>query len=71
MSGWVLYIIGFIICYILCKIARQHDNEWRDVVITFFMSMFSWIGVGIFIFGVFIFMIKEYFENHPKPPKWL
>ncbi len=65
---WIIYSIGFIMSYIMCKKLRNNygQNEWIDIIITIIFSLFSWA----FVTGtIMIFIIK----NIPdvKPPKWM
>ena len=63
---WIIYFIGFIICYLWCKYERNKVdyNEWRDIGYILLIAATSWTGI--------ITSIVIYFEtNKPKPPKWL
>ncbi len=65
----ILYIIGFIITYILCKHYRGKDEEnntWQDVAITFIVSICSFIGLAAILIIALI-----YTDFTSKPPKYL
>lgn len=70
--GWIIYISGFIITYLMCKWLRNHndDNTWEDVGATWFASLFSWgaIIVSVVALGV-IFLVETI--KVKNPPKWL
>lgn len=63
---WMLYITGFILAYFLCKKIRNKVgfNGWDDVVFSFGISMFSYLGVIVIV-------ILFLFESDSKPPKWM
>lgn len=65
MIGLIIYLVGFVLAYVLCKRIRnrQNENEWDDVFWTIVASFLSYISV-------FIFLILEV-TNNKKPPKWL
>lgn len=64
----IIYLAGFIATYIITKLIRNKArcNEWSDIIATFLVSLFSWIGVFIF-FLCYLTSIK----NNIKPPKFL
>ena len=65
----ILYIIGFIITYILCKHYRGKDeknNTWQDVGITLVFSICSFIGLV-----VILIIAIMYTDFTSKPPKYL
>lgn len=69
---WIIYISGFIVTYISCKLIRNNidENDWGDVVTTIFLSLFSW--VSFILIGVLA--LFEYLTETIKlknPPKWL
>jgi RsiW-degrading membrane proteinase PrsW (M82 family) len=70
MKYLIIYLIGFIITYIICKITRNQskENTWKDVFITFLISLFSWVGVIIIIIIYLVWYINK---NCKNPPKWL
>lgn len=65
MIGLIIYLVGFIFAYVLCKRIRnrQNENEWNDVFWTIVAGFLSWISF-------FVFLIAE-LTNNKKPPKWL
>lgn len=66
MIGLIIYLVGFVLAYVLCKRIRnrQNENEWNDVFWTIVTSLLSWI--------TFIsFLILDFKLNNKKPPKWL
>ena len=68
---FIIYIVGFILTYILCKLMRgKISNDWDDVITTILTSLFSWISLIGLIIALLIFLIKTYSKNK-KPPKWL
>jgi len=67
----MIYIYGFIITWIFCRIIRgKNNNDWKDVGLTFCLSIFSWIGLLI-IFICWIYWKCETYIKKTKPPKWL
>ena len=55
----ILYIIGVVLGYLLCKFLRGTDpntnNEWSDVVLTTIYSLTSWVCV--FVISIVILRI--------------
>lgn len=70
--GWIIYLIGCFLTYIFCKIARgSENNEWDDVFLSFFLSIFSWAMFGIFLIVFICFAIMDSKNWKIKPPFWL
>lgn len=67
---FIIYIVGFILTYILCKYIRKNSNGWVDVFRTFFLSLFSWLALFFLSLLLMIHLITERLKNK-KPPKWL
>lgn len=70
MIGLIIYLVGVVLCYMLCRYnGVKHDlRDWGYVVISFFVSTLSFIGVVVMILVIII----EYLEyKYPEPPKWL
>lgn len=72
----IIYLIGCLITYILCKIIRyiNNDNEWEDIKITWFAVLFSWLTIILFVMSSICYFITEIIPNYiknKKPPKWL
>lgn len=67
---FIIYIVGFILTYILCKLIRGSQNNWDDIGTTIILSLGSWISIIFLTIGLIIFLIKIYLEK-VKPPKWL
>ena len=72
----VIYLSGVIATYVLLKWSRNrlNQNTWEDVIVTIFVSLFSWIaftllGLGI-IKKLLSTLIKHIIEK-TEPPKWL
>lgn len=68
----IIYLIGFVATWILCKIMRlkeEGQDDWIDIKISFIISLFSVFGFIILLW----LLISEYFKTIklPKPPKWL
>lgn len=66
----IIYLIGFLCTYALCKFIRykQDENKWEDIGVSFVLSFFSWLS----FIALLIIMLIEYIEDHDtKPPKWL
>jgi len=66
MEAFIIYLIGFLICYVYIKkrVREKHNNDWSDVIFTFCISLFSYLGWLVMI----IFILKE---DKRKPPKFL
>lgn len=69
--GWLIYILGFLIVYLICKLIRgKEQNKWEDVIITLVLSVCSWAGLFIITLGAIGVYVKHIIENK-NPPKWL
>jgi biotin transporter BioY len=70
--GWIIYISGFIVTYLVCKWIRNKigNNTWRDVGATIFASLFSWIMIIGMLVGIGVIFLKET-AKLKNPPKWL
>ena len=69
----IIYFVGFFVTYLLIKFVwrGKDNNEWGDVRLTIFLSIFSWI---IPIVSGIVFLIKFLLKNiklPDKPPKLL
>lgn len=65
----VIYFIGCVISYLICKKSRtSEENDWEHVIISFGYASFSWIFVIIFL--IWYIWGVDVFENN-EPPKWL
>lgn len=62
----LIYLIGCILSYFICKIARhkseEESNEDIDKEITSILVATSWLSVVFFLF-VFFIIIKDKFKN--------
>lgn len=70
--GWIIYISGFILNYLICKFIRNrgYQNTWGDVIATIFASLFSWGAIVVLLgFMGFVFLSKTI--KIKNPPKWL
>jgi hypothetical protein len=70
---YIIYAVGFIATWIACKIARgtiSENNQWNDISKTFFLAIFSWIGL-IIIFILWVYWKITNDITMPKPPRWL
>lgn len=70
--GWIIYISGFIVTYIWCKLIRNtiDKNDWEDVFITIFLSLFSWVSfILIGVLALFVYLTETI--KLKNPPKWL
>ncbi len=71
--GTIIYFIGYILLYIIIKKflrTDENDNEFKDVITTFLISLTSWLGI-IFIFIISFKDILKHLNGKIKPPKWL
>lgn len=70
----IIYIIGFILTWIVCKKLRNVDNKnrWSDVLLTFLFSMFSFVGLFIIAIISIVWAIINIDDiMNIKPPKFL
>ena len=69
IMGLIIYIIGYFVSYFIIKkyLAKDHEDEWEDVLIRILASLFSWF----FVLLIIITTYKYYKHKLPKPPKWL
>lgn len=67
MIGLIIYLIGFILTYLLCKHLRT-EHTWEDVWICFFWAIFSWFG---FVFVLLVILYQYIKQKYNEPPKWL
>lgn len=65
MIGLIIYLIGFLVTYLLCKHLRT-EHTWEDVWICFFWAIFSCLGFTVILFVILLEYIKS-----SEPPKWL
>jgi hypothetical protein len=67
-----LYLVGFVLTWVYCKIKRtQYDNDcdWPNIIFTLIVSLYSWLGL---LLVVLMIMTDKFPMNKlPKPPKWL
>ena len=70
--GWIIYISGFIITYLMCKLIRNslNENSWKDVSVTIFLSVSSWIAFTLICALALFLYLKEHITLK-NPPKWL
>ena len=70
--GWIIYISGFIVTYLMCKWLRNQndDNTWGDVGATWFASLFSWIAIIVLAVTLGVIFLVETIKVK-NPPKWL
>jgi hypothetical protein len=70
--GWIIYISGFILTYLMCKWLRNKDNDntWGDVDATIFASIFSWVAIIAFLVCIGVIILVEMVKVK-NPPKWL
>jgi biotin transporter BioY len=68
--SYFIYIIGYILSFILCKILRDKSksNNWDDIVSSVFLSILSWFF--IILVGI-VYLLDYLMIKKPKPPKWL
>ena len=66
--GWVIYILGFIVTYLLSKKLRNttDSNDYLDVLASFVISFTAWVGA----IALGIVLMISYLEDK-NPPKWL
>lgn len=64
----LLYLLGYIVAYYLCKQMRESDNNntWEDVAVSFKISFFSWLLVFIIIILIILYDKKD-----SEPPSGL
>ena len=72
MISLVVYLIGFVVMYLITKQLRNNmrANKWEDVVLSFMLSLFSWIGIVVTLLTLLLSLITGKLKN-TKPPKWL
>ena len=72
MISLVVYLIGFVVMYLITKQLRNNmrANKWEDVVLSFMLSFFSWIGIVVTLLTLLLSLITGKLKN-TKPPKWL
>ena len=72
MISLVVYLIGFVVMYLITKQLRNNmrANKWEDVVLSFMLSFFSWIGIVVTLLTLLLSLITDKFKD-TKPPKWL
>jgi hypothetical protein len=70
--GWIIYISGFIVTYLMCKWLRNkaEDNTWGDVGATWFVSLFSWGAIIFMVVALGVIVLVETIKGK-NPPKWL
>lgn len=70
--GWIIYISGVIITYLVCKWIRNKagENTWGDVGATIFASLFSWAMIIGMLVIIGVIFLKET-AKLKNPPKWL
>lgn len=70
--GWIIYISGFIVTYLMCKLIRNKSNEnsWGDVGATLFVSIFSWGAIIVLSIALVVIGLVETIKVK-NPPKWL
>jgi len=71
--GWIIYISGFIATYLMCKLIRNRNNNknsWKDVLMTLFLSIYSWISFTL-ICALALFLYLKEKITLKNPPKWL
>lgn len=70
--GWIIYISGFIVTYLMCKLIRNKSNEnsWGDVGATLFVSIFSWVAIIVLGIALVVIGLVETIKVK-NPPKWL
>lgn len=68
----IIYLSGVLVSYVYLKVMRnKHNaNEWKDVVQTFIVSVFSWIAIMLIVIVAIRVIIGKKLENK-KPPWWL
>jgi hypothetical protein len=70
--GWIIYISGFILTYLIYKGLRNKDNDntWGDVGATIFASIFSWGAIVFMVLALGVIILNETIKAK-NPPKWL
>lgn len=69
---WVIYFVGYLLCYILIKVYRnkKNMNTFGELGFTVLVSLSSYFGFLIIL--VMIFNIEKIGEKElPKWLKWL
>lgn len=63
----LLYLLGFIVSYYLCKQLRniESQNEWVDIKLSFIISTLSWFAV------VLLLIALAMISKDKDPPKGL
>jgi hypothetical protein len=67
----VIYVLGFLCCYILLKYLRNQlfENTWSLVFLAISISLLSWIGLALILIIVGISYLINKMDS--EPPKWL
>jgi hypothetical protein len=67
----VIYLSGFICCYILLKYLRNQlfENTWSLVFLSISISLLSWIGLALILMIMGILYLVNKLDS--EPPKWL
>lgn len=72
MTILYIYLVGFVIVWIVDKIASPWDNDWEDILARLILSVFSWATLIVFLFLLLINWIEIGLPKvKNKPPKWL
>jgi len=67
----VIYVLGFLCCYILLKYLRNQlfENTWSLVFLAISTSLLSWIGLALILMIMGILYLVNKLDS--EPPKWL
>lgn len=68
---FIIYIVGFLVSYLILKYLRDQtfNSTWTTVILTFLVSLLSWLSVAIVLGVVGILFILNKMDS--EPPKWL
>ena len=66
----VIYLIGYILAYLLCKYARNKSNQnnWSDVILSIIISLGSYATCILILLILVLININK---TDSKPPRFL
>lgn len=74
----IYYIIGFFLAYFILKYKfSDKDRNWNDIIVTFLLSLSSWLYIIMLIMTYITIIVVSFMSAIPtvlkniKPPKWL
>lgn len=61
----ILYVVGFIVSYILCKQVQQ-NKDWDAIGVRLFLSLLSWVTAASILIFIIVVIV---FNKLPKDPR--